>query len=40
MKNQLDDKEKISRADYVIENIDILETERRVNEVFLALLSV
>ncbi|MGB5392912.1 MAG: dephospho-CoA kinase [Lutimonas sp.] len=40
MKNQLDDKEKISRADYVIENIDILETERKVNEVFLALLSV
>ncbi len=40
MKNQLDDKEKIPRADYVIENIDILETERRVNEIFLALLSV
>jgi dephospho-CoA kinase len=39
MHNQLSDQEKIPRADFVIENIDILDTERRVNEVLSILLS-
>ncbi|MFD1316588.1 dephospho-CoA kinase [Namhaeicola litoreus] len=39
MNNQLSDKDKFPRADFVIENIDILETEKRVNEVLSILLS-
>ena len=39
MKNQISDEKKIEKSDFVIQNIDLIETEKNVEEIHTKLLS-